>query len=112
MAQGRNASRITSSGFGWPAARPRPTFMLLLNGVLLALCLVSALVVIATSHEIRERYASLQRLESEQQQLQTEWGQLLLEESAWSSPSRIERLASQRLEMRMPDVDDVEVIRP
>lgn len=110
MAQGRNAS--TTSGFGWPVERPRPTLMLLLNGVLLVLCLVSALAVIATSHEIRERYARLQQLENEQQQLQTEWGQLLLEESAWSSPSRIERLASQRLEMRLPDVDEVEVIQP
>ncbi|SEM73789.1 cell division protein FtsL [Halomonas caseinilytica] len=112
MAQGRNASKTTTPGFGWPVPRPRPTFKLLLNGVLVGLCLVSALAVIATSHEIRERYVRLQQLESEQQQLQTEWGQLLLEESAWSSPSRIERLASERLEMRLPDVDEVEVIRP
>ncbi|MDR5859591.1 cell division protein FtsL [Halomonas eurihalina] len=112
MAQGRNASTTRTSDFGWPTARPRPTFKLLLNGVLLGFCLVTALAVIATSHEIRERYARLQQLENEQQQLQTEWGQLLLEESAWSSPSRIERLASQRLEMRLPDVDEVEVIQP
>ncbi|MCW4151656.1 cell division protein FtsL [Halomonas sp. 18H] len=111
MAQGRNAS-AAAPGFGWPTPRPKPTFKLLLNAVLLGLCLATALVVIATSHEIRERYARLQQLQSEQQQLQTEWGQLLLEESAWSSPSRIERLATQRLEMRLPGVDEVEVIRP
>ncbi|GED22189.1 cell division protein FtsL [Halomonas halmophila] len=112
MAQGRNASTTTSTGFGWPAVRPRLSMLLLVNAVLLGLCLASALAVIATSHEVRERYARLQKLENEQQQLQTEWGRLLLEESAWSSPSRIERLASQRLEMRLPDVDEVEVIRP
>lgn len=39
-------------------------------------------------------------------------GQLLLEEGAWSTPARIEQIATQRLGMRIPDVNDVEVIRP
>lgn len=108
MAQGRSAA---TSSFGWPlrlGASPR----LLLVALLLAACLGSALAVIATSHLTRDQYARLQQLEREQQQLQTEWGQLLLEESAWSSPARIERLAQERLEMRLPDIDEVEVIRP
>ncbi|MDW7747830.1 cell division protein FtsL [Halomonas sp.] len=108
MAQGRTAA---TSSFGWPlrlAASPQ----LLLVALLLAACLGSALAVITTSHLTRDQYARLQQLEREQQQLQTEWGQLLLEESAWSSPARIERLARERLEMRLPDIDEVEVIRP
>ncbi|RAH37097.1 cell division protein FtsL [Halomonas sp. SL1] len=108
MAQGRDA---TPSSFAWPL-RLRPTLGLALNAVLLAACLVAALAVIATSHQTRVQYAQLQSLEREHQQLQTEWSQLLLEESAWSSPSRIERLASDRLEMRLPGIDEVEVIRP
>lgn len=80
--------------------------------LLVLACLGSALAVITTSHLTREQYARLQQLEREQNQLQTEWGQLLLEESAWSSPARIERLAVERLEMRLPGVDEVEVIRP
>ncbi|MCK2182629.1 cell division protein FtsL [Halomonas getboli] len=108
MAQGRDA--ITSS-FAWPL-RLRPSWKLALNAVLLLACLGVALAVIATSHQTRGQYAELQRLEREHQQLQTEWSQLLLEESAWSSPSRIERLASDRLEMRLPDIDEIEVIRP
>ncbi|MFG6178062.1 cell division protein FtsL [Halomonas sp. THAF12] len=106
MAQGRDAT----SAFAWPL-RLRLTLALVVNGLLLLACLGAALVVIATSHHTREQYARLQQLEREQQQLQTEWGQLLLEESAWSSPSRIERLASERLEMRLPDIGEVEVIR-
>ncbi|SEK61308.1 cell division protein FtsL [Halomonas daqiaonensis] len=99
------------SSFGWPlrlGISPR----LLLVVLLLAACLGSALAVIAASHLTRDQYARLQQLEREQQQLQTEWGQLLLEESAWSSPARIERLAQERLEMRLPAIDEVEVIRP
>lgn len=107
MTQGRQ----TPSGFHWPL-EIRPSGRLLLVVLLLAACLASALAVIATSHLTREQYGRLQQLEREQNQLQTEWGQLLLEESAWSSPARIERLAVERLAMRLPDVDEVEVIRP
>ncbi len=107
MTQGRTST----SGFGWPLAL-RPTPALLLVSALLLACLASALAVIATTHLTREQYGRMQQLEREQQQLQTEWGQLLLEESAWSSPARIERLAMERLEMRLPDVDEVEVIQP
>ena len=85
---------------------------LLLVVALLLACLVSALAVISVSHQTRQQYARLQELEREQQQLQTEWGQLLLEESAWSTPSRVERLAVERLEMRLPDIHDIEVITP
>ncbi|SDJ90251.1 cell division protein FtsL [Billgrantia gudaonensis] len=99
------------SRFGWPLGR--------LGGVRLALvallavaCLASAMASISASHLTREQYARLQQLERERDQLQTEWGRLLLEESTWSSPARIERLASERLDMRLPDVTDVEVIRP
>jgi cell division protein FtsL len=107
MAQGRSST----SGFGWPLAL-RPSLPLMAVLVLVVACLGSALAVITASHLTRDQYGRLQQLEREQQQLQTEWGQLLLEEGAWSSPARIERLAMERLEMRLPDVDEVEVIRP
>lgn len=106
MVQGRPA---TASAFGWLRGRAS---LLLVTIVLVVACLVSALAVITASHLTREQYGRLQQLEREQNQLQTEWGQLLLEESAWSSPARIERLAVERLEMRLPDVNEVEVIRP
>jgi len=107
MAQGR----LDINAFGWPL---RQTFSarLVLVLALLGACLVSALAVISVSHQTRVQYAQLQQLEREQQQLQTEWGQLLLEESAWSSPSRVERMAVERLEMHLPDIHDIEVIAP
>ncbi|KJZ11285.1 MULTISPECIES: cell division protein FtsL [Halomonas] len=107
MAQGR----LDINAFGWPLPRTMSPRLLLVVALLLA-CLVSALAVISVSHQTRQQYARLQELEREQQQLQTEWGQLLLEESAWSTPSRVERLAVERLEMRLPDIHDIEVITP
>ncbi|MFC3283605.1 cell division protein FtsL [Litchfieldella rifensis] len=107
MSQGR--SFLPTSDW-FPAVRS--AWRLMLVAVLVLAVLASAIAVITSSHLTREQYARLQRLEREQNQLQTEWGQLLLEESAWSSPARIERLAVERLEMRVPDVSEVEVIRP
>lgn len=104
MVQG---SKVMAGLLAW-----RVRLRLLVVILLVLVTLVSAMVVITSSHLTREQYARLQRLEREQNQLQTEWGQLLLEESAWSSPARIERLAVERLEMRVPDVNEVEVIRP
>ena len=83
----------------------------LLVVVLTGLVLASALAVITSAHLTRVQYARLQQLESEKDKLQTEWGQLLLEESTWSAPSRIERLASERLDMRVPELDEIRVIR-
>ncbi len=109
MLQGRLPTRTELAN--WPLGRLLSLRLLLVVALVLA-CLVSAMAVINTSHLTREQYARLQQLERERDQLQTEWGQLLLEESAWSSPARIERLATERLEMRLPDVNEVEVIRP
>lgn len=95
----------------WRPARLPSLRLLLVLGLVLA-CLASAMAVIGASHQTRTQYARLQELERERDQLQTEWGQLLLEESAWSSPARIERLAVERLDMRLPHVNEVEVIRP
>ncbi|WP_163560223.1 cell division protein FtsL [Halomonas sp. NO4] len=100
-----------TSRYGWPLGRFGGLRLWLLL-LLMAVCLASAMAAITVSHLTREQYARLQQLERERDQLQTEWGRLLLEESAWSSPARIERLAVERLDMRLPDVADVEVIRP
>lgn len=84
----------------------------LVIGVLFLCCMATGLAVVTTTHMTRVQFAQLQQLEQEKNQLQTEWGQLLLEEGAWSTPARIEQIAMERLDMRIPDVNDVEVIRP
>ncbi len=109
MKHGLRPSRSTLTRWA-PASMPSAG-LLLVTGLVVA-CLITATVVINVSHLTREHYVRLQQLERERDQLQTEWGQLLLEESAWSSPARIERLAIERLEMRLPHVNEVEVIRP
>jgi cell division protein FtsL len=43
--------------------------------------------------------------------MQEEWGQLLLEQSAWSAYSRVESLVSNELQMRVPMATDVIMAR-
>ncbi|KFF49021.1 cell division protein FtsL [Gammaproteobacteria bacterium MFB021] len=95
----------------WPFARRTGARSIILILLIVAL-LASALAIISTSHLTRLQYARLQKLENQRDALQTEWGRLLLEESTWSSPARIEALASKRLDMRVPSVGDVKVITP
>ncbi|MGO3216599.1 MAG: cell division protein FtsL [Halomonas sp.] len=95
----------------WPFKLRLRTWPVIIS-LLFLLCMASGLSVVVTTYMTRVQFAQLQQLEQEESQLQTEWGQLLLEEGAWSTPARIEQIATDRLGMRIPDVNDVEVIRP
>ncbi len=79
--------------------------------LLLLLVLVSALAVVQLRHETRQRYATLQQQQAQRDALNIEWGQLLLEEGAWSQHRRIETLARAHLGMNVPDPKHVTAIR-
>ncbi|MDO7653696.1 MAG: cell division protein FtsL [Porticoccus sp.] len=71
----------------------------------------SALSVVYVSHLCRQLHNELSRLEQEENTLQVEWGRYLLEQSSWASLSRIEQLAKSRLNMRVPDTEEIVVVR-
>lgn len=68
--------------------------------------------VVYTKHLSRELFIQLQHLNKEVENLQVEWGQLLLEQGTWASDARVDHLAQQRLHMALPEPSDVSVIRP
>ena len=74
--------------------------------------LVSAVSVIYTKHMSRNEFVQLQQLEKQRDALNEEWGRLLLEESTWASPSRVEQEAKRRLDMTVPKSDRTVVIKP
>ena len=80
--------------------------------VLLLLVLASALAVSYSVHETRRLTASAQALQAEQDRLQTQWGQLLLERSTWGAYGRVERLAREKLNMKVPEGDERVVVKP
>lgn len=80
--------------------------------VLLALVLLSALAVSWTVHESRRLTNRVQQLQTEQDGLQTEWGQLLLEHSTWGSYARVERMAREKLDMHLPQGEQKVLVKP
>lgn len=72
--------------------------------------LVSAFGVIYSTYQTRKLIAEFQHLQNQRNELQTEWGQLLLEQSTWGSFNRVERLASKKLDMHVPDPQQVVMI--
>jgi cell division protein FtsL len=77
---------------------------------LLAGCMVSAMIVVELRHESRVLYAQVQKLQHERNALNVEWGQLLLEEGAWSQQRRIESVARAQLGMELPNPKQVNVV--
>lgn len=80
--------------------------------IMVALVLVSAMSVIYTKHKTRIEFVTLQKLEQHRDNLNEEWGRLLLEQSTWATPSRIQQQAQERLNMLVPSADMTVVVKP
>lgn len=79
--------------------------------LLAILVIVSAVSVIYAKHLNRNEFIQLQQLEKQRDLLNEEWGRLLLEESTWGSPSRVEQQVRSRLDMIVPKADMTVVIK-
>ena len=91
---------------GEELARPVSLVVLLVVAIT-----VSALAVIYSSYEYRKLFNSHQSLVSQWDDFQVEWGQLLLEQSAFGANARIERIATDSLHMNSPSVQQIEIVR-
>ncbi len=72
----------------------------------------SAAGAIFVKHRSRELFVELERLNTRRDGLEVQWGQLQLEQSAWSTHAYVERVASQRLRMGTPRPQDIQVVAP
>jgi cell division protein FtsL len=80
--------------------------------VLWVAALGSAAGAIYCKHRARELFVQLERQSGQRDNLQIEWGQLQLEQSAWSTHAFVERVASTKLHMAMPPPKEIEIIAP
>ncbi|MDX1443168.1 MAG: cell division protein FtsL [Gammaproteobacteria bacterium] len=71
----------------------------------------SALLVVKMRHENRIHFVELQQLQETRDELQVQWGQLQLEQSAWATHGRIERIAREQLDMIIVDNREVVVLK-
>jgi cell division protein FtsL len=72
----------------------------------------SAAGAIYSKHRARELFVTLERLNNQRDTLEVEWGQLQLEQSAWSTHAFVERVASTKLRMATPPAKEIELIAP
>jgi cell division protein FtsL len=90
----------------------RPRLLGITVAVLWVLALVSAAGAIYSKHRARELFVTLERLNRQRDTLEIEWGQLQLEQSAWSTHAFVERVASTKLHMQSPPPAEIELISP
>lgn len=72
----------------------------------------SAAAAVYAKYRARELFVELEQLNSARDELDAEWGRLQLEASAWSTYAFVERVASERMHMTIPDSRDVEIVAP
>ncbi|MDH3690088.1 MAG: cell division protein FtsL [Gammaproteobacteria bacterium] len=72
--------------------------------------LISAMLVVHVRHQNRLAFVELKAVQDERDRLSVQWGQLLLEQGTWAVPQKVERLASQKLEMGMAPADRIVIV--
>ncbi|MCL7461518.1 cell division protein FtsL [Pseudomonas sp. NW5] len=91
------------------SALPAGTLFML---ILFLAILGSAVAVSWQSHEHRKLLNRLYAELSIRDAAQAEWGRLVLEQSTWTAYGRVERLAREELQMRIPEPAEVQMVQP
>lgn len=79
--------------------------------VLFCAAVASALSIVLQRHDARKTFSALQELQTEKNELDREWGQLLLEQGTWGTHGRIEAIARDKLNMTLPAVKEIYRVR-
>ena len=70
----------------------------------------SAIKVVIARHDTRRLFVEIQKLEKDRDNLNEEWGRLLLEQSTWATDARIESVSKTELHMIEPKIRSVTLI--
>ncbi len=85
----------------------QPVLLLMIFAVV---CMISAIGLVYVKHESRNLFIELERLTTERDQLNIEWGQLQIEQSTWATHARIERVALEELSLVRPKSTEIYLI--
>lgn len=78
---------------------------------LLACLLTTGLSLVLTTHKNRIAFTDLQELKARANQLETERGQLLIEQSTFGVEGRIEQKATDQLQMQLPELSKIVMLK-
>lgn len=84
--------------------------MIRINILLMLLLVACALSIVSSQHKARRLFVELEKEQELARQLAVEWGQLQLEQSTWAMHTRVERIAVNKLHMRLPDASRIQTI--
>jgi len=84
--------------------------MIRLNLLLLMLLVFCAIGVITSQHKARKMFQALEAEQERAKSLDVEYGQLQIELSTWATQPRIEKVARERLKMRVPEQAKVQTL--
>lgn len=85
----------------------QPVLLLMIFAVV---CMISAIGLVYVKHESRNLFIELERLTTERDELNIEWGQLQIEQSTWATHARIERVALEELALVHPKSTEIYLI--
>jgi len=80
------------------------------NVALLAILVACALSLVTSRHQSRRLFVALEHEQAAGRALETEYGQLQLEQSTWGMPARVEKIARDQLKMQMPSAARTDVV--
>jgi cell division protein FtsL len=86
--------------------------MIRLNLALAGVLVLCALMLVTSQHKARKLFVELQRQQEIAKQFEVEYGQLQLEQSTWAMHSRVEKVAANNLQMRVPPATRVHLVPP
>jgi cell division protein FtsL len=81
-----------------------------LNLFLFAILIACALALVTAQHKARKLYVELQKELELAKRLDVEWGQLQLEQRTWAMHGRVEKIAAEKLNMRVPPSSRIQVV--
>jgi cell division protein FtsL len=92
--------------------RPAATSLGLAAVALWAVVLLSSAGAIYCKFRARQLFVQLEQLSTQRDNLDIQWGQLQLEQSAWSTHAFVESVAGKKLHMTMPAPKDIVIVQP
>lgn len=80
------------------------------NLVLLTMLVLCALSLVTSRHQSRQLTTELTREQARERAFEVEHGQLSIEQSTWSMPARVEKVARDALRLHHPGPGRVEIV--
>jgi len=92
------------------AKKPRGAGVWLLLLVLWGAVMITSFAVVSTTHDVRAQVNLLEELRRQAGDLRVEWGRYLLEQSTLAAYDRVEKIASEKLQMQVPKSDQIMIV--